>query len=575
MGMAKALPKRFYRNVNVINGEDNSFEITLDNKKVKTPRGNVLKVPNESLAFAVASEWNSQKDVIQRSSMHLTALCNTVIDNPNHATKSSLIDELLNYVDSDAILYFSDVDNDLFTLQLQKWLPVITWFNQRYEVNLSPSRGISLVESDPCAKDILFRHFNSFKLPCLQGFLFATENLKSIILTLCCVEQEMSVEEAVQLSKLEEEFQTENWGRVEWAHDLSMADIQSRVSAAITFIRLNFESSAKESKEIFVTHQSVEFRIFHCCSYLIIHKDDLSSLDTADCDSSSLKVEELLITMIEAVSIFLKNTLLKPVILPNVLSNTLVPSPFVKNVCDITCKSLKVTIISQRDTLIDTSRIFQLAGDTPGEICKMELMNVDRLEVIVDSYNYVEHLWEKALCSKCFKKDNTTLNDETITLLAYLRTTNECIDHFNQTSHSSEKICGNCSDSYFRLNDYYDNRGSYTAFCMDIIDAMNSSRVEWSVKLGCCSDRQKPEILFLLTVIVALLAPILFYSLVWFYLKQHHIQITYHFLIDFFASGTFCDPGFKGVVLVVANEELNFVLLAFPVSLDITSSLPL
>lgn len=109
------------------------------------------------------------------------------------------------------------------------------------------------------------------------GFLFATENLKSIILTLCCVEQEMSVEEAVQLSKLEEEFQvagvfkrclgasvtdyvtcgislqTENWGRVEWAHDLSMADIQSRVSAAITFIRLNFESSAKESKEIFVT----------------------------------------------------------------------------------------------------------------------------------------------------------------------------------------------------------------------------------------------------------------------------------------------------------------------------------
>lgn len=105
------------------------------------------------------------------------------------------------------------------------------------------------------------------------GFLFASENLKSVILTLCCVEQEISVEEAVQLSKLEEEFQvvgvfkrclrvtvidyitpgvslqTENWGRVEWAHDLSMADIQSRVSAAVTFSRLNFESSAKESKE--------------------------------------------------------------------------------------------------------------------------------------------------------------------------------------------------------------------------------------------------------------------------------------------------------------------------------------
>lgn len=105
----------------------------------------------------------------------------------------------------------------------------------------------------------------------------------------------MSVEEAVQLSKLEEEFQvagvfkrclgasvtdyvtcgislqTENWGRVEWAHDLSMADIQSRVSAAITFIRLNFESSAKESKEIFVTWGcnpvAVEF-----CSFVMSHR---------------------------------------------------------------------------------------------------------------------------------------------------------------------------------------------------------------------------------------------------------------------------------------------------------------
>lgn len=42
--------------------------------------------------------------------------------------------------------------------------------------------------------------------------------------------------------------------------------------------------------------------------------------------------------------------------------------------------------------------IFQLEGDTPGELCKAELMNVDRLEVIVDSFEYVKHLWTKALC---------------------------------------------------------------------------------------------------------------------------------------------------------------------------------
>lgn len=57
-----------------------------------------------------------------------TALCNTVIDNPNHSTKSSLIDELLNYVDSDAILYFSDVSSNL---QLYSDLKPISQFKSR------------------------------------------------------------------------------------------------------------------------------------------------------------------------------------------------------------------------------------------------------------------------------------------------------------------------------------------------------------------------------------------------------------------------------------------------------------
>jgi hypothetical protein len=41
----------------------------------------------------------------------------------------------------------------------------------------------------------------------LTGFSFGVEALKSIILTLCCVERHISVERAVLLSRLEEEFQ--------------------------------------------------------------------------------------------------------------------------------------------------------------------------------------------------------------------------------------------------------------------------------------------------------------------------------------------------------------------------------
>jgi len=42
------------------------------------------------------------------------------------------------------------------------------------------------------------------------GFSFGVEALKSVILTLCCVERHISVERAVLLSRLEEEFQVKH-----------------------------------------------------------------------------------------------------------------------------------------------------------------------------------------------------------------------------------------------------------------------------------------------------------------------------------------------------------------------------
>lgn len=53
---------------------NNDFEITLDNKKLKTPSGQIFRVSNEPLALAVANEWDAQHEKILVSSMHLVTL---------------------------------------------------------------------------------------------------------------------------------------------------------------------------------------------------------------------------------------------------------------------------------------------------------------------------------------------------------------------------------------------------------------------------------------------------------------------------------------------------------------------
>lgn len=67
-------PKRFYKNSNVLYNGNSQYEVTLDNKKLRTPNGGAFVVRSEPLAIAVAAEWNAQKENIERSTMHLVGM---------------------------------------------------------------------------------------------------------------------------------------------------------------------------------------------------------------------------------------------------------------------------------------------------------------------------------------------------------------------------------------------------------------------------------------------------------------------------------------------------------------------
>lgn len=100
--------KRFYKNTNII-FSDNHYEITLDHRKLKTPSGKPFLIKNEALAIAVAAEWDAQIDTINRPHMHLTALCSTAIDNPNHLSKKDMVSYLMNYLATDTVLFQDEV----------------------------------------------------------------------------------------------------------------------------------------------------------------------------------------------------------------------------------------------------------------------------------------------------------------------------------------------------------------------------------------------------------------------------------------------------------------------------------
>ena len=128
-------------------------------------------------------------------------------------------------------------EEELYNLQMEKWDPLIQWFCDRFQVGIIKTRSIEapLVTSE--TKEIITKHLMSYNFEAIHGiahyilisrssytflmlnylkinpifvftgFKFGVDTTKSVILTLAASERVINVEDAVHLSRLEEEYQ--------------------------------------------------------------------------------------------------------------------------------------------------------------------------------------------------------------------------------------------------------------------------------------------------------------------------------------------------------------------------------
>lgn len=72
--------------------------------------------------------------------------------------------------------------------------------------------------------------------------------LKSLSLALALCECELDVERAVYLSRLEQAFQVDHWGSVEWYHDIDRQETQARAAAATLFVQFCHDFTSVQAK---------------------------------------------------------------------------------------------------------------------------------------------------------------------------------------------------------------------------------------------------------------------------------------------------------------------------------------
>ena len=184
-----------------------NFFLEKEGKTLRTPKGNFLAIPSEKLALAVIREQES----LNNHNGFLSKLCFTALDYiiPGH---SHVIESAVNQLDHDTLLHWSELPKELHAAQQERWLPLIVWFGQKYEIELDISYSLHLQHQSTSAKQQFGRMLQNLDLWHLTGFLGLAQELSSSILACAVYQQEINTSQALELSLLEEKVQIGKWG---------------------------------------------------------------------------------------------------------------------------------------------------------------------------------------------------------------------------------------------------------------------------------------------------------------------------------------------------------------------------
>jgi chaperone required for assembly of F1-ATPase len=205
--------KRFWKEARVI--EDVvGYSVTLDDRPVKTPAKRALVLPSRAYAQAVAQEWDAQTDVIQPLFMPFTRTANAAIDKV--ATQHSEVAEMLaDYGDSDLLCYRAETPQELVDRQASLWDPLLEWGADTLGARLTPRTGVIHVPQEPDALVILRTRVHALSSFELAAFHDLVSLSGSLILGFACACDARDVAELWDISRLDEVWQAEQWGKDE------------------------------------------------------------------------------------------------------------------------------------------------------------------------------------------------------------------------------------------------------------------------------------------------------------------------------------------------------------------------
>jgi len=216
-----------------LNKEKNLGIIFLDDKELKSPRGNKLNLPY-SLSKKVFNEWNEVQEEIKPSLMPFYSYSVTAVDRIMNQ-KNDVFETLRNILSMDMILYRSGNNSDLSKLQEKEWQPLVKWLDVKFNCKLTINyelKPLNQKETELLKCANLIKELDHFSL---SGFSHLVSISGSFILGLSFYFKKINSNKLYELALIEELFQSNKWGSDDFANE-RRANIKKEITEACEFL---------------------------------------------------------------------------------------------------------------------------------------------------------------------------------------------------------------------------------------------------------------------------------------------------------------------------------------------------
>ncbi len=211
--------KRFWDDVYVVAAEG-GYTVTLDKRPLKTPLKRALIVPSEALAAEIAAEWRAIDGKVDHSKMPYTQFAHAGIDQAVDE-RAEIIAKTALYGETDLLCYRADTPQELVQRQAEAWDPLLQWSAETLGAPLKTTAGIVHVAQPEASLKALTAHVQPFERFALKALYDWVTISGSLLLGLAVAKGRLSAAEGWALSRVDENWQEEQWGVDEEAKALA------------------------------------------------------------------------------------------------------------------------------------------------------------------------------------------------------------------------------------------------------------------------------------------------------------------------------------------------------------------